>query len=109
MTSASSAQDWLPNDSATITSTGGTALNGTLDIQLYTEGTCGVGSGSAVSGQLYSFTLTDEASGTPHVTTNTTHLVSLTSTVSWLVTFTSTDAAVQSDSHYESTDLTITN
>jgi hypothetical protein len=108
-TSASSAQNWLPNDTATITSAGGQALNGTLTIALYTEGTCGVGTGSAVSGQSYPFTLTNEASGTAHSTTNTTYKVSATSTVSWLVTFNSTDPNVESTSHCESTALTITN
>lgn len=108
-TTATSAQDWLPNDSATITSAGGTALSGSLTIQLYTEGTCGVGTGSAVSGQLYSFTLLGATSPATRSTSNLTHLVSLTSTVSWLVTFTSSDSNVGSDSHCESTVVTITN
>jgi hypothetical protein len=110
-TSASSVQNWLPNDSATITATGGTALSGSLTIQLYTGGTCGVGSGSAVSGQLYTFTLSNEASGTAHVTSNTTFKVTATgtSTVSWLETFTSSNPNVGNSSHCESTTLTITN
>ena len=108
-TSATSAQNWLPNDSATITSTGGTALTGTLSLQLYTDGTCGVASGSAVTGQLYSFTLTGAASPATRVTTNSTYKVSATGTVSWLVTFTSTDPNVGSSTHCESTSLTITN
>jgi hypothetical protein len=109
-TTATSTQDWLPNDTATITSAGGQALNGTLTIQLYTEGTCGVSSGSAVSGQLYTFPLVNEASGTSHTTSNTAHLVTASSTVSWLVTFTSSDPnTIESSSHCESTALTITN
>ncbi len=63
-TTATSAQDWLPNDTATITSAGGQALNGTLTIQLYTGGTCAAG--SEVAGQLYTFPLANEASGTAH-------------------------------------------
>jgi hypothetical protein len=107
-TTATSAQDWLPNDTATITSAGGQALNGTLTIQLYNGGTCAAG--SEVAGQLYQFTLTNEASGTPHSTGNTTHLVTATSTVSWLVSFTSSDPnTIESSSHCESTALTITN
>jgi len=108
-TTASSAQDWLPNDTTTITSAGGTALNGTLDIQLYTGDNRGVTSGSAVASQLYSFNLVNEASGTPHSTSNLTYKVSVTSSLSWLVTFTSSDPAVQNDTHCESTALTITN
>lgn len=108
-TTASSAQDWLPNDTATITSAGGTALNGSLTIALYTGDNCGVTSGSAVAGQSYPFTLVNEASGTSHSTSNLTYKVLATSTVSWLVTFTSSDPAVQSDTHCESTALTITN
>ncbi len=108
-TSATSAQNWLPNDSATITSAGGTALNGTLTIQLYTGGTCATG--SEVSGQLYTFPLSSAASPVTRSTNNTSYTVSASglSTVSWLVTFTSSDPAVQNSSHCESTALTITN
>jgi len=109
-TTASSAQDWLPNDTATITSAGGQALNGTLTIQLYTGGTCAAG--SEVAGQLYTFPLVNEASGTSHTTNNGSYKVTAsgTSTVSWLVTFTSSDPNnIESSSHCESTSLTITN
>jgi hypothetical protein len=109
VTTATSAQDWLPNDTATITATGGSALNGTLSIQLYTGATCGVGSGSAVDGHLYSTTLTDAASPASFSTSNATYLVSVSSSVSWLVTFTSSDPNVGSSSHCESTSLVITN
>jgi hypothetical protein len=108
-TSATSAQNWLPNDTATITSAGSTALSGTLHIKLYTGDNCGVTSGAAVANQDYSFTLASEASGTPHSTGNTTYLVSTSSSVSWLVTFTSTDPLVGNSSHCELTSLTITN
>jgi hypothetical protein len=80
-----------------------------LDIQLYTGDNCGVTSGAVVAGQLYSFNLVNEASGTPHSTSNLTYKVLASSSVSWLVTFTSTDPAVQNDTHCESTALTITN
>jgi hypothetical protein len=109
-TSATSAQTWVPNDSATITSAGGQALNGSLTIQLYSDGTCGTSGGSAVSGQLYTFPLAGEASGTSHSTNNTTYSVSASTTVSWLVTFTSSDPnTIEGSSHCESTALTITN
>jgi hypothetical protein len=65
---SSTAQDWLPNDTATIT--GDTNLNGTLTFQLYTGDNCGVSSGSPVAGQSYSFTLTNAASPATRSTTN---------------------------------------
>src|SRR5205085_1872671 len=42
------AQDWLPNDTATLT--GSTNLNGTLTFTLYNDGTCGANSGTVVYG-----------------------------------------------------------
>jgi len=62
------AQDWLPNDTATIT--GDTNLNGTLTFQLYTGNNCGATSGAAVVGQDYSFTLTNASSPATRSTTN---------------------------------------
>jgi hypothetical protein len=108
-TASTSAQTWLPNDSATVTSAGGAALNGTLSVQLYTGDNCGATSGSAVSGQLYQRTLTNASSPASLTTNNTTFTVSASSSVSWLVTFTSTDPNVAGSSHCESTSLTITN
>jgi len=108
-TAATSAQDWLPNDTATVTAAHGAPLNGTLSAQLYTGDNCGATSGSAVSGQLYSTTLSDAASPATLTTSNTTFTVAASTSVSWLVTFTSTDANVASSSHCEVTSLTITN
>jgi hypothetical protein len=110
-TAATSAQTWRPNDTGTITSAGGAALNGTLSIQLYTGDNCGATSGSAVSGQLYTKTLTNATSAADRTltTNNTTFSVTVSSSVSWLVTFTSTDSNVAGSSHCESTSLTITN
>ncbi len=108
-TAATSAQDWLPNDTATVTSAHGAPLNGTLSAQLYTGDNCGATSGSAVSGQLYSTTLSDAASPATLTTSNTTFKVTVGTSVSWLVTFTSTDTNVASSSHCEVTSLTITN
>ena len=109
-TTASSEQNWLPNDTARVTTPGGQLLNGTLTIQLYTDGTCGASGGTAVSGQNYPFTLTNEASGTDHVTTNSSYKVTASTSVSWLVTFTSSDPnVIESSSHCESTALTISN
>jgi hypothetical protein len=109
-TSASSAQDWLPNDTATITATGGTALNGSLAFTLYSGNNCGATSGSTL-GYSKSFTLTNATSlaDRTKTTDNSSVKVTSTSTVSWLVTFTSTDSLVGNSSHCEVTSLTITN
>jgi hypothetical protein len=108
-TGSTSAQTWRPNDTGTITSVHGAPLTGTLSIQLYTGGTCGVGGGSAVNGQLYTTPLSGAASPQSLTTTNTTFTVSTSSSVSWLVTFSSTNPNVTGSSHCESTSLTITN
>jgi hypothetical protein len=108
-TASTSAQDWLPNDTATVTSANGAPLNGTLSAQLYTGDNCGATSGSAVNGQLYSKTLSGTGSSGTLTTNNTTFKVTATSAVSWLVTFTSSDSNVSSSSHCESTSLTINN
>jgi hypothetical protein len=110
-TAGTSAQNWLPNDTAVITAAHGAPLNGTLSAQLYTGDSCGVTSGSAVSGQLYTTTLTNATSAADRTLTtgNTTFLVSASASVSWLVTFTSTDPNVAGSSHCEVTSLTITN
>ena len=107
-TSATSAQDWLPNDSATITSAGGTALNGSLSFTLYSDDNCGVTSGSVLKAA-ETFTLTNAASPATRSTTNSTVKVSTSSTVSWLVEFTSSNPLVGNSSHCEKTTLTITN
>jgi hypothetical protein len=113
-TSGSSAQTWLPNDTATITSAHGAPLNGTMSIQLYTGGlTCATGAdpGTAVSGQLYTKTLTNATllADRTLTTGNTTFRVLANAAVSWLVSFSSTDANVASSSHCESSSLTINN
>ena len=81
----STAQDWLPNDTATVT--GPTNLNGTLTFTLYTGDNCGVTSGSAVPGQSYSFTLANVASPAIRTTANTTFKVTAANAgaYSWLV------------------------
>jgi hypothetical protein len=65
-----SAQRWLPND--TVTLTGDTALTGTLTVTLYPTINC---TGTAVSGQTYTFTPSAAASGSTYTTTNTTYFV----------------------------------
>jgi len=110
-TASSSAQNWLPNDTATVTAGAGAPLNGTLSAQLYTGDNCGVTSGSAVSGQLYTLTLTNATSLADRTltTSNSTFLVKSSASVSWLITFTSTDSNVSGSTHCEVTSLTINN
>ena len=107
-TSTSSEQVWLPNDSATVESDGGTDLNGTLSFTLYSGDNCGATSGSILRAA-EEFTLTDAASPATRGTTNTTVTVSESSTVSWKVVFDSSDPLVGDSVHCEKTTLTITN
>jgi hypothetical protein len=103
-TSAASAQTWLPNDSATITSTGGTALKGSIAFTLYDSADC--------TGTVLRPTETinvDHASPATASTSNSTVSVSTSKPVSWKVVFTSTNSLVGNSSHCESTTLTITN
>jgi hypothetical protein len=104
-TSTGSAQEWLPNDSATIASAGGTNLNGTLSFTLYPGTSC---TGTPLR-TAETVTLTNETPATMHKTTNTDVKVAATASVSRLVTFTSTDPLVSGSSHCETTSLTITN
>jgi hypothetical protein len=111
-TASTSAQDWLPNDTASVSSANGAPLNGTLSAQLYTGDSCSAG--SEVSGQLYSKTLTGTGSSATLTTNNTTFKVTgttppSTAAFSWKVTFHSSDTNVADSSHCESTSLTITN
>jgi hypothetical protein len=108
-TASTSAQDWLPNDAATVTSANGAPLTGTLTAQLYTGDNCGATSGAAVSGQLYSLTLSGTGSSATLTTNNTTFKVTASTSVSWLVTFNSADPNVAGSVHCESTSLTISN
>jgi hypothetical protein len=107
-TSTSSAQVWLPNDSATVTSDGGTNLNGTLSFTLYSGDNCGATSGSILR-PAEEFTLTDAASPASRSTNNGSVTVSQSSTVSWKVVFHSSDPLVADSVHCEKTALTITN
>ncbi len=102
----STAQDWLPNDTATLT--GDTNLTGTLTFQLYTGDNCGVTDGSAVSGQSYTVNVSNAASGSTFSTNNTTSFVQADSgKYSWLVTYDDHHLADPGAS-CESTDINIT-
>jgi hypothetical protein len=101
-TTASSTQNWVPNDVASVSSKNGATLQGTLSVQLYSGDNCGATSGSAV-GNPYSAT----ASGTT-ATVTTTNTTAYSGDMSWLVTFTSTDSNVSGSSHCEHSTVTIT-
>jgi hypothetical protein len=104
-TSASSTQSWVPNDSATVSSTNGAPLMGTLTVQLYTGTGCVAG--NAVADQTY----TQAANGSSNtVSLTTTNTTVFNSDVSWKVTFSSTDPNVSNPpDHCESSSLTVTN
>ncbi|MGH2793967.1 MAG: hypothetical protein ACRDKG_06645 [Actinomycetota bacterium] len=110
-TSMTTAQRWLPNDSATITSGAGGTVSGSLVFSLYSN-LANCNSGGA-TGRLYteSFTLTNAASPATRTTTNNAVLVTTTSQVWWRVVFTSSDPNLvgSSSTCSETTSLTITN
>lgn len=89
-TSLTSAQKWLPNDSATVAATGGTALTGELKIELHESNDC---SGPAVTGQTYTKALSGATSAADRTlaTSNTTKEYNADQTVSWKVTFVSSE------------------
>ena len=102
----STAQDWLPNDTATLT--GDTNLNGTLTFVLYDDGTCGDDDGTAVYTE-DPITVTNAASGSTFSTTNDSFVVKEadSGSYSWLVTYTD-DVLDSPDPVCEVTDITIT-
>jgi hypothetical protein len=109
-TGATSAQNWLPNDTATISATGGTALNGTLSFTLYSGDNCGATAGGILrAAETFTLTNATTLAERTKTTTNTTVKVLSSTNVSWLVEFTSSDPLVGSSSHCEKTSLTITN
>jgi hypothetical protein len=78
-------QDWLPNDTATLTGPG--TLSGTLTFTLYTGDNCGETSGAPVDGQEYTVNVTNAASGSEFSTSNETFTVKAADagSYSWLV------------------------
>jgi hypothetical protein len=104
----STAQNWRPNDSATVESTGGSPLAGSVAFTLYNNGTC---DGTVL------YTEMRPVSGTSPQTVSTTNdgttpgdpLVSASATVSWRAVFTSTNSVAGSTAPCESTVLTVDN
>src|SRR5439155_22051132 len=109
-TSILSNQNWLPNDTATVSATGSTALNGHLTFTLYETSDC---SGTAVSGQTYDFTLSNASTAADRTksTNNSTYFVTDPSkTVSWNVVFTPAAGSNVTGSHHcEISTVSITN
>lgn len=80
VSSITTAQKWLPQDTATVTTAGGTAVSGTVEFKLYESPDC---TGTAVQ------TFTD--SSAPFETNNTVYYESPGKTISWSATFTPSD------------------
>ena len=115
-TSMTSAQSWVPNDTATVAATGGTALSGTIDIQMYL-GTCNstgsdLASGAtAVVGQDYNTHITNATTAAQRTfsTSNSTAVLAGTQ-IAWLVTFTPDSGTnVTGSQHCENSALTLNN
>ena len=103
-------QNWLPNDSATVTAPAGTTLNGTLSFTLYDTADC---TGNVLYDE--SFTITAGApGGTTRTTTNGTNpadtfVAEASDHVSWLVEYDDTTLNDPADSCKEDTNLIIDN
>jgi len=97
--STTTAQRWLPNDTASVTTAGGTAVSGSVAFTLYDSGDC-------TGNTLY----TETDASAPFSTNNTT-VQTASRTVSWRAVFTPTDPnAVQgSTSRCETTTVTVDN
>jgi len=93
------AQNWLPNDTASVTTGSGTAASGTVVFTLYDSANC-------TGGVLGTFTDTSA----PYATNNTTTYTA-NKTISWRAVFTPTDpnAVTGSTSHCETSTVTINN
>ena len=101
------AQEWKPNDKATLT--GDANLNGTLTFALYNDATCGQNGGIVKYSK--SVTVTNAASGSSFSTDNETFVVKAGdgSSWSWLVTYNDTTLTDPPNSCKEVTSITINN
>jgi hypothetical protein len=105
--SMTTAQRWVPNDNATITSTAGGDLTGSVTFALFNSADCG---GSAIYGPV-SVEIPDNAGLSETVSTSNTTAVTASGNFSWRVSYDSTNPA-QEDipaSCHETSALTITN
>jgi hypothetical protein len=90
-------QNWLPQDTATVTTASGNAPSGTVTFTLYENATCTAPSKT---------TFTD--STVPYATNNST-VYSTTQNISWTASFVSDNGVASSVSNCEVSNLTITN
>jgi len=95
-------QDWLPNDSATVT-TGGSPVSGTVTFTLYEDADCGTTAPTAVKA-----TFTDSTPADGFTTDNSTVYTS-SQTISWKATFVSDNGVTGSTSNCETSSVTINN
>lgn len=105
-TTTSTAQNWTPNDSATVTSAGDSNLDGTVQFSLYTDGECGADGGTLVyqesvdipAGTASPHTVdTSNGDGSPATGLASDEIFDVndsTVNVSWRVVFTSDDGGV---------------
>ena len=103
-TSVSTAQEWRPNDSATITAQGGSALSGNVVFTLYNNGTCTAGASdvnvlytetrpvSGASPQTVSTTNDGSVASDPEFTDTTAGPTGTTHTLSWRAVYTGSPA-----------------
>jgi hypothetical protein len=100
------AQDWLPNDSATIDAVAGGDLSGSVRFRLYSSSDC-------TTGLLYDSGSVPVSGAAPQtVSTSNTSTLTSSATVSWLVEYTSNNQAqkdVTSACNTENSSLTIHN
>jgi hypothetical protein len=98
------AQSWLPQDKATVTTAGGTAVAGSVKFELFNSNNCNP------TTKATEFTDSTVGTGGVFETNNTTYKTEST-TISWLATFTPSDtnAVVGSTANCETSTLTITN
>jgi len=105
--SISTAQAWVPNDSATVSAPAGGALAGSVTFALYASGDCAVGGDAAI----YTTTVAVAGSSPRTVSTSNTTAQLASGTFSWSVSYDSTNPA-QEDipaSCHETSALTVAN
>lgn len=99
--STTTAQKWLPNDTATVVSAGGSAIAGNVTFSLYENGTC-AGTAAATFGPI-------AVAGGVAVSNNTTYYTTV-KTISWRAVFTSTNSVASgSASHCETMTVSVLN
>lgn len=105
--SMTTAQRWVPNDSATISAPAGGNLAGTVSFELYASSDCAVGGDSAI----YSTTAAVSGASPQTVSTSNTTAQSETGSFSWSVSYDSTNSAQQDipASCHETSALTVNN